>query len=167
MQEKPLFVRGDLSIGPLMPEDLPVFMEMMDELAVALGAQGWFVNTTENLEQAIFGEPPRMEVILVRYKGEPAGFASWFETYEVLSGKQVMWFDYFYTRPAFRTRPITPVMLVYLLMLARKRNYAYVEGTVQDWNKEALNLYSLLKAEEVEHRLFRLDLWQREREKSG
>jgi GNAT superfamily N-acetyltransferase len=133
-------------------------MEMMEELAVALGARGWFVNPEENLREALFGESPRMEAILVRFRGEPAGFASWFETYEVLSGKLVMWFDYFYTRPQFRTRPIMPAMLLYMLKLAKDREYLYVEGTVQEWNKEALALYGLLKAEEIEHRLFRLDV---------
>jgi GNAT superfamily N-acetyltransferase len=156
--EKPRYAKGSLSIDPLTPEDMPVFMEMMNELAEALGAGGWFVNTQDNLHQAIFGDPPRMEVILVRLGGEPAGFASWFETYEVLSGKQVMWFDYFYTRPQYRTRPIAPAMLIYVMMLAKGRNYEYVEGTVQDWNKEALSLYMMLKADEVPHRLFRLEL---------
>jgi GNAT superfamily N-acetyltransferase len=158
--EKPRYVSAGLSIDPLRPDDLPVFMEMMGELAVALGARGWFINPEENLHAALFSEPPRMEAILVRYKDEPAGFASWFETYEVLSGRLVMWFDYFYTRPQFRTRPIMPAMLLYLLKLAKDRKYLYVEGTVQEWNKEALTLYQLLKAEEVEHRLFRLDVSQ-------
>ena len=158
MPEKPRYSSAGLTIDPLTPEDLPVFMEMMGECAIALGARGWFVNTAESLHEALFGESTRMEAILVRFKGEPAGFSSWFETYEVLSGKLVMWFDYFYTRPQFRTRPIMPSMLLYLLQLAKDREYLYVEGTVQEWNKSALALYGLLKAEEIEHRLFRLDV---------
>jgi len=158
LRDKPSYHGNSLDIEPVTPEDLPVFMELVGELATFLKAPRDFTNTQEGFQHALFDDPPLMEAIMLRYDGEVAGMATWFENYEVLQGRKVMWFDYFYVRPEFRRRPIAPGVLIYLLILAREREYLWLEGTVNEWNNEAMSLYKMLKAEEPRQKLFRFTL---------
>lgn len=158
LREKPSYANAGLRIDPVTPDDLPSFVEMFGELVEFMRAAEWFSATQDDFHRALFDDPQRMEAIIVRYEGEPAGLATWFETYEALSGKVTMWFDYLYVRPAFRSKPIAPAMLIYLLMLAKDRDYLWIEGTVQAWNAEALSFYKTVRAQELPHHIHRLHL---------
>jgi GNAT superfamily N-acetyltransferase len=99
-----------------------------------------------------------MEAIVGRVNGEAAGFVTWFEEYRIFSGRRAMRMDYLYVRPAFRTRPLAMLMLMYALQVAKRRGYRYVEGQVLDWNAPARRMYQALKARELDTRIFSLDL---------
>ena len=125
---------------------MPVLMEMLGELADFLRLPQHFVNTPENLGSALFESPRGMEAVIVRYHGEVAGFASWLEKYRPFSGQSAMWVDYIYVRPAYRRFPLAVAMLIYMMGIAKARNYKYVQGAVLEWNTAARKMYGVFEA---------------------
>ncbi len=152
------FSAAGLSIHAPMVDDIPSLMEMIAELAMFLKVPQNFYNTPENLERALLGEAPRLEAIVATFNDDPAGFATWGLDYRLFSGKQAMQLDYIYVKPEFRGKPVAIAMLVYLLSLAKRRDYLYIHGAVLNSNQGALNLYAGLKMKELDARAFKLDL---------
>ena len=157
-RETPSYSSGTLSIDPIQPEDLPVFREMLDELVDVLEMKDVYTIGDDALYHALFDDPPGSEAIIARHKGEPAGIATWTDSFHLVRGKYTMLFDYIYVRPQFRNFMITPAMLIYLLMLARRRGYFRMEGFVHEWNIETTNFYRALSAEENTQQSFHIDL---------
>ena len=157
-RQTPGYSSGALSIDPLRPEDLPVFRELLGELVDVLDMRDVYAVEDDALCQAMFSEPPQVEAIIARYNGEPAGLATWTLGFHLVRGKTVMSFEYIYVRPEFRRHFITVAMLVYILVLAKRRGYFRIEGFVHDWNSETAGFYKGLKAVEVPQKAYRLDL---------
>jgi len=156
--EKPSYSSGSLRIEAVKPEDFPVFREMLGELVDLLDMRNVYTLPDDELHHALFDEPPRMEAIIARYQGEPAGFATWTEAFHLVTGKIVMSFDYIYARPEYRTRLITPALLIYLLFIAERRGYIRVEGAVHEWNTETSKFYESLNAVAVPQKIYRFNM---------
>ena len=131
---------------------------MLGELVEALDMLDVYTISDERLSRALFSEPPEIEVVIARYKGEPAGFVTWTEWIHLVAGDTAMSFDYIYVRPQFRSYQITMALLIYLLVLAKRRGYFRIEGVVHEWNTETSNFYKSLHAEEIPQQIFRLNL---------
>lgn len=155
---KPSYSAAGLSIEPVRPDDVPDLLAMVGEIAEHLGASENFFNTADNLSQALFATPPLVEAVIARHEGRTAGFALWLEKYRVFSGRKMLWLDYLYVRPEYRRMPLGIGLLVYVLNLARARDYIAIQGTVLDANETARNLYAILKIEELNTRTFNLTL---------
>ena len=157
-RETPSYSSGALSIDPVRPEDLPIFKELLGELVDILDMRDVYNVEDGALRLAMFSEPPQVEAIIARYNGEPAGIATWTSGFHLVRGETVMSFEYIYVRPPFRSHLITVAMLIYVLVLAKRRGYMRIEGFVHDWNSDTANFYRGLKAEEVPQKAYRLDL---------
>jgi GNAT superfamily N-acetyltransferase len=149
---------GGLSIDPVRPEDFPVFRELLGEMVEALDQLDLYTVTDDELKRAIFQDAPQMEAIIARYKGEPAGLATFTEGFHLVRGWNVMSFEYLFVRPRFRPYSIAVAMLIYLLLLARSRGYRRIEGFVEDRNEPTAALYRALNAQPAEQASYRLDL---------
>lgn len=156
--EIPSYSAQGLSIDAFKPEDLPVFRELLDEMVDSLDMRDVYTVTDDQLSRLFFGEHSAMEAIMARYQGEPAGIATWAEGFHLVSGRSVMSFEYIYVRPRFRSHMVPLAMMVYLAVLAKRRNHLRMEGYVHDWNSPVTELYRKLNVEEVSQTLFSLTL---------
>jgi GNAT superfamily N-acetyltransferase len=157
-REKPGYSSGALSLDPIRPDDMVVFREMLDELVEILDMTDVYAITDEGLRAAFLGESSPMEAIIARYDGEPAGIAIWSASLHMITGTEVMSLEYLYVRPPYRRHLITLAMLIYVLVLAKRRNYVRIEGFVHDWNSETADFYKRMKATEVSQKAYRLEL---------
>lgn len=155
---KPSYHSGSLSIDPLKSEDLPVFRQLLDEMVESLDMRDVYRVTDAELQEALLGEPPQMEAIMARYGEEPAGIATWTHSFHLVLGKKVMSFEYIYVKPKFRNHMVPLALMLYLLVLARRRGYVRIEGFVHEWNAQAGALYAKLHAEAIDQKSWRLDL---------
>jgi GNAT superfamily N-acetyltransferase len=156
--DMPSYSSGPLSLEPLRRDDLPAFRSLLDEIVDALDLRDAYTVTDEELLANLFEGQSRTEVLIARYDGEVAGFASWTTGFHLTRGKLVMSFEYIYVRPEHRVQYVGVAMLIYVLVLAKRRNYVRIEGFVQDWNDQTVSLYRSLGAEDVSQTLYKLDL---------
>jgi GNAT superfamily N-acetyltransferase len=152
----PSYASGSLTLDPLTVDDIPAFRELLDEAVELLEMTDVYTLTDEALRPELVGDPPHMEGVIARYKGELAGFATWSEGFHLVRGKRCMVFEYIYVRPPYRRHLISMALMGYMLVLARRRDYQTIEGMVHDWNSATAEMYRQMKAETVAQTAFRL-----------
>src|SRR5690606_6848259 len=80
----------DIRISAPAINDVPALMDLVAGMASSIGASQNFINSSENLSNALFSEPPLIEAIIARYREEPVGFAAWNSDYRLFSGRRSM-----------------------------------------------------------------------------
>jgi GNAT superfamily N-acetyltransferase len=156
--ETPSYASAGLTIDPVREEDIPVFRELLGELVQSMNQADIYAVEDDQLRAVLFSDPPQMEAIITRYKGEPAGLATWVEGFHLVRGSRIMGFEYLYVRPRFRSYSVAIAMLIYLVSLARHRGYIRIEGFVEDWNDPVAAFYRSLNATAASQSAYRLDL---------
>lgn len=66
---------GDITIEQVSPETAGIALELMREFADSLHESSNFTTTAERFHEALFADPPLVESVIARYKGETAGYA--------------------------------------------------------------------------------------------
>jgi GNAT superfamily N-acetyltransferase len=138
------------------PGDVPVIMQFIRELAVYERAPDAVETTDKLLHEALFGEKPSAEALLVDIDGKPEGFAAWFESFSTWTGRPGLYLEDLYVTPAARGQGAGKAIFQHLAGLALARGYARFEWSVLDWNEPAINFYKSRGAEA-------LDEWTRYR----
>jgi GNAT superfamily N-acetyltransferase len=136
-----------LEITPARESDIPLISALINELAEFEKLQHQVVATEATLRQALFGPRPCAESVIARFGGEPAGFALYFHNFSTFLGKQGLYLEDLFVRPAFRGRAIGKSLLIYLARLAVERGCGRFEWAVLDWNRPARDFYEALGAE--------------------
>src|SRR4029079_1288078 len=85
---------------------------------------------------------------------DPAGFALWFESYSTFLAKPGLYLEDLFVYPQHRGRGLGRQLLRHLARGAVERDYGRVEGSVLDWNVDAIGFYRSIGAE-------LLDDWRR------
>ena len=68
----------DIKLAPVTPDEIPVLMQLIRELARFEKLEHEFKATTDSLHEAFFGPQPAAGALLARVDGEPAGNAIFF-----------------------------------------------------------------------------------------
>jgi GNAT superfamily N-acetyltransferase len=148
---------GPLRIDTATPADIALILDFIRELAEYEQQPESAVATEELLHSALFGEHPSVEAVVARWRGEPAGFALWFQSFSTWTGLPGLWLEDLFVRPAYRRRGIGSALLLHLSRLCRERGYGRFEWAVLDWNRPAIEFYRSLGAQGLEewtiHRL--------------
>jgi GNAT superfamily N-acetyltransferase len=139
-----------LSIEPATPDDVPLILDLIRELAEYEKEPDAAKATPQQLHRALFGERPAAEAVIARLDGEPAGWALWFQNYSTWTGEAGLWLEDLFVRPAYRRRGIGRALLIYLAGLCLERGYGRFEWSVLDWNTPALDFYRSLGAVAME-----------------
>lgn len=137
------------------PGDAAEIHTLVCELADFEGLSHQVVSSAGDLEDALGGDPPRLEALVA--EGEPApgigdgpprlvGMALFYPTFSTFTGKPGLWLEDVYVRPAFRRQGLGRAFLERFLDLARQRGCARAEWSVLDWNGDAIRLYEGLGA---------------------
>jgi GNAT superfamily N-acetyltransferase len=136
----------DLRIDPATPDDVPLMLDLVRELAEYEHEAHQAQMTPEQLHEALFGEHPAAEAAIARIDGEGAGWALWFQNFSTWTGKPGLWLEDLYVRPQHRGRGAGKALLVYLARLCVERDYQRFEWSVLDWNTPSIAFYESLGA---------------------
>src|SRR5271167_4913888 len=136
-----------IEISPAEPEDVPLLLALITELADYEKLRHEVVATEAAVSLALFGPRPSAEAVIARCGGEPAGFALFFHNFSTFLGKRGLYLEDLFVRPAYRGRAIGKALLRYLAALALQRDCGRFEWAVLAWNRPAREFYEALGAQ--------------------
>jgi GNAT superfamily N-acetyltransferase len=128
------------------PEDTPLLLSFIKELAEYEKLSHEVVADEATLRQSLFGERRVAEVIIGLFEEKPVGFALYFHNFSTFLGRPGIYVEDIYVKPEMRGRGIGSIMFSYLAKLARERNCGRLEWWVLDWNQPAIDFYKKLGA---------------------
>lgn len=138
-----------IQISPAQPEDTPVIMSLIRELAEFERLLHQVAATEEDLHEQLFVRRAA-EVVLARREGEVAGFALFFQNFSTFLGKPGLYLEDLYVRPKYRGLGCGAALLRHLARLAVERDCGRFEWSVLDWNQRAIDFYKSLGAEPLD-----------------
>ena len=146
------------TVRPARPDDLPVIVEMIRELAEYERSADQVEATEPLLGAALFGDSPAVFAHVAESGGTVVGFALWYVTFSTWRARHGIWLEDLFVRPAFRGLGLGRALLAELTRIAAERGYPRVEWWVLDWNSPAIAFYRSLGAEPMaEWTVWRLD----------
>jgi GNAT superfamily N-acetyltransferase len=143
-------VTAHLDIRQATPEDVPLLLDFIRELAQYERLTHLLAVTERQLALELFGANSRVEALLAHCDGEPAAFAVYFHNFSTFLGRRGLYLEDLFVRPPFRRRGCGRAMLVELARIAHERACGRFEWTVLDWNKPAIDFYRSLGADVLE-----------------
>lgn len=132
-------------IRPTTPDDVPVVVELVHELAAYEKAPHECHLTTEQLHAALFAEQPALFGHVAEVDGQVVGFTLWFLNFSTWRGVHGIYLEDLFVRPEFRGKGIGKALLAELAAECVRRGYARLEWWVLDWNP-ATKFYRALGA---------------------
>lgn len=138
--------RTAFTIRPADPEDAPVLLGLIRELAAYENLLPEVVATEERLRETLFCEPPCAEAMLAEVESEPVGFLLFFPNYSTFLGRAGIHLEDVFVKPSFRGRGIGKALLTRLAEIAVERGCGRVEWNVLDWNEPSIQFYHSLGA---------------------
>jgi GNAT superfamily N-acetyltransferase len=136
----------EFHIRPATPEDIPLVLAFVRELAEYEHLSHLVSVTEARLRESLFGERPGAEVLL-GFAGEtPAGFAVYFHNFSTFLGVKGLWLEDLYVRPALRRNGYGRALLLHVARIARVRGCGRFEWAALDWNETAIRFYKSLGA---------------------
>jgi GNAT superfamily N-acetyltransferase len=137
---------SQIRIEPARPEDVPLLLELIRELAVFEELEHEAQADPAELGRHLFGPAPKAAAVIAFHAAEPAGFALFFHNFSTFLGKPGLYLEDLYVRPAQRGRGIGEALLRHLARLAVERGCGRFEWSVLDWNRAAIEFYRRLGA---------------------
>ena len=145
-------------IRPAVPNDVPVILELIHELAAFEREPDAVVASLADLEKALFGSDAVAGCHLAELDGKVVGFALWYRTFSTWQGKPGLWLEDLFVRPEARGHGLGRALLVELARTAVTNGWTRFEWWVLDWNVEAQGFYRSLGAHpEDEWTVWRVD----------
>lgn len=138
------------TIRPASPEDLPLILALITELADYEKLAHEVVATPEALQAHLFGAQPAAEVVIGEVGGEPAGFALYFTSFSTFLARPGLYLEDLFVKPAYRGVGLGRGLLRHLAGVALERGYGRFEWRVLDWNELAIGFYQAHGAEMME-----------------
>jgi GNAT superfamily N-acetyltransferase len=136
----------NISIRPATPDDTPLILSLIQQLAEYEKLSHEMIATEELLREHLFGARPSAEVMIGCYESQPVGFALFFTTFSTFLGRPGIYLEDLFVMPEFRGRGVGKALLRHLARLARERSYGRVEWSVLDWNAHSIAFYKSVGA---------------------
>lgn len=144
-------------IRPATPDDVPLVLSLVRELAEYEKLGHEVVGDASLLREHLFGPRRCAEVLLAQDDGEVVGFALFFHNYSTFLTRPGIYLEDLFVRPAHRRRGHGRALLQALARLAVERGCGRFEWAVLDWNEPAMDFYRSLGAKKMDAwRIFRL-----------
>jgi len=138
------------TILPANETQVPLILNFIRKLAEYERLSHEVVADEETLRRSLFGTQPSAEVILAYIKGEPVGFAVYFQNFSTFSGRAGIYLEDLFVEPAHRGSGIGGALLRYLADLGKQRGCARLNWAVLDWNRPAIDFYRSIGAVPLE-----------------
>lgn len=146
-----------ISLRPATPEDVPLVLEFIRELARYEQLEHEVTATEADLGEALFGERRYAEVVFACSDGKALGFALFFHNFSTFKGRPGIYLEDLFVRPEARGRGIGRKLLAHLARTALERRCSRLEWAVLDWNEPSIGFYRGLGAVPMdEWSIFRL-----------
>src|SRR5258708_5622155 len=133
-------------IRPARPDEVPTILQLIHEVAEYERAPQEVKATEDQIRDALFGPGPQAFTHLAEQEAEVAGFALWFPTFSTWTGRQGLYLEDLFVRPAFRGQGHGRALLQQLARVCVERGYARFEWAVLDWNTPSIGFYRALGA---------------------
>jgi GNAT superfamily N-acetyltransferase len=121
-------------VRPATPEDVPLILGLIRELAEFERALHEVHATEDALRATLFAERPAAFCHIAEYDGQAAGFALWFLNYSTWLGGHGLYLEDLYVREEVRGKGIGIALLAELAGICVDRGYPRLEWSVLDWN---------------------------------
>jgi len=129
-------------------KELAVYEKMIDEVVV-----------TEDLLYDQLLVKKLSACVLAFENNVPVGFALYFFNFSTFLGKNGLYLEDLFVRPAFRGKGYGKKLLFHLADIAKQRNCGRMEWSVLNWNTPAIDFYKSLGAKAMDGwTVFRLDI---------
>jgi GNAT superfamily N-acetyltransferase len=137
-------------IRPATPDDVPVVVALVRELATYEREPDAVVATPELVHAALFGPTPTVHCLVAEDDGpegvQVVGFALWFVNFSTWLGRHGVYLEDLFVRPEARGQGYGRALLTELARIAVARGYGRMEWAVLDWNESAQAFYRSLGA---------------------
>jgi GNAT superfamily N-acetyltransferase len=146
-----------IQIRPATPQDVPLILTFIRELAEYERLAHEVVATDRDMRAALFGERPIIEAVIASLDAELVGYALFFPTFSTFLGKPGLYLEDLYVRPAARGFGVGRNLLEYLARITVERGWGRLEWSVLDWNAPSIAFYKKMGATAMdEWTIFRL-----------
>jgi len=135
-----------LRLTPATPDDVPLLIQMIRELAEYERLSHECTATETTLSAALFGPERVVHAVVARVDGEAAGYMLFFYNFSTFLAQPGIYLEDLYVRPDWRRRGIGRALLVELARIAVGRGCGRLEWTVLNWNELALKTYQAIGA---------------------
>jgi GNAT superfamily N-acetyltransferase len=126
--------------------DVPAIHGLIRELAAYEKLEHLCTGTERALDESLFGEPARAEVLVAAVGAEIVGFALFFPTFSTFLARPGLWLEDLYVKPQHRGRGLGARLLRAVAALAVERRCGRFEWAVLDWNAPAIAFYERMGA---------------------
>jgi len=137
-------VNTHLDIRLAGPDDAAVLATMLRDFADFERLPN--ASTEEALREELGTPNAILQAIIVRIDGQPAGFATFFQTYSTFVARRGLYLEDIFVLEAYRNRGVATGLLRYLARIAVDRKIGRVEFTVLLWNNIAIEFFEGLGA---------------------
>ena len=131
------------------PDDVPVILNLIKQLAEYEKAADQVVATEELLHESLF-EQRTAEVLLAEAGGRAVGFAVFFTSYSTWLARAGIFLEDLFVLPDERGKGYGKGLLVHLAQIAVERGCGRLEWNCLDWNQPSIDFYLSLGAEKME-----------------
>ncbi|MDP9496152.1 MAG: GNAT family N-acetyltransferase [Actinomycetota bacterium] len=132
-------------IRPALPEDVPVLLELVRELAAYEREPDAVRAGADDLARALFVEHTCSAHVAVQ-GDQVVGFALWYPTFSTWEGRPGLWLEDLFVRPPARGTGLGRDLLRALARVCVERGWTRFEWWVLDWNEPAIGFYRSLGA---------------------
>jgi GNAT superfamily N-acetyltransferase len=137
---------AQFQIRAAQPEDAPLILQFIRELAEYEKLLADVSATEEQLRKTLFGSRPYAFALLAYYGGEPAGFAVYFFSYSTFLARPSLYVEDVFVRPAQRGSGIGRGLFLEMFRIAKRVGCGRIEWSVLDWNTPSIAFYERLGA---------------------
>jgi GNAT superfamily N-acetyltransferase len=136
----------NLDIRSATRQDLPTLLSLIRGLAAYEKKPNAVVATEQDLLRDAFGPNPKLRALIAEWKGEPAGYASFFHFYSTYQGRSALFLEDLFVLDKFRGNGIGMALLSAVAKLAIEEGCFGLRWEVLDWNRPAIEFYEKLGA---------------------
>jgi GNAT superfamily N-acetyltransferase len=134
-------------IRPATPDDVPVILALIRELATYEREPDAVVATEEDVRREGFGATPSFHVLIAERAGEPVGFALYLFTYSTWRGRHCLHLEDLFIRPEQRGHGLGLALMRSLAREAVAQGCPRFVWQVLDWNEPSIVFYEKLGAQ--------------------
>ncbi len=149
----------NIKIRPAVRSDSKSILRLINELAEFEKLDPPDSNGKRRLIKDAFSGKPLFNVLLAESKGDILGYAFYFFTYSSFLAKKTLYLEDIFISGKFRNKGIGKLFFTVLKKIAKKNKCGRMEWVVLDWNRNAIDFYTKLGAEELKMwKTFRLKI---------
>jgi GNAT superfamily N-acetyltransferase len=135
-----------IAIRPASPDDSPVILQFIRDLADYENLSHEVKVTESNVRELLFAPVPRAFCDIAQVNGEPVGFAFWFYNVSTFEGRCGIYLEDLFVRPAARGLGAGKALLAHLARRCVAEGLGRLEWAVLDWNAPSIAFYDSLGA---------------------